>query len=379
MSYKKYNQDYLKPDSKIISLDTKIKTVMPDDFLNKVKFLCREIYDVEWSGILFYSIEGSIKNPEELIITLKDILPMDKGSKAYTEYELDDRFVNFMMDNPDYLNYEIGHIHSHNSMNVFFSGTDDSELRDNSQNHRFYLSLIVNNFMDFKAKVATIGHAKSSENIKLPYMAEDEDGESYEVKDGSFKVDSKKMFVYDCEIISKQEHISVSEQFMTAVKGLFKTEKKKSKTVSVSNQLKKKGLGDEKKGFDIAKDFVKVYTEKDFQDLDEMELFTMALFNLSNDPKKEDELDTVFEMLHEFDITAHELAKSTIHVYVEIYAEFFPDKDEKEFIKDGYAVIEHIEQYEEIFPILTMSKDAISQMLKQYEKQLENYENRVTI
>lgn len=43
----------------------------------------------------------------------------------------------------------IGHIHSHNTMGVFFSGTDWGELEDNAPNHNYYLSLIVNNFMDF--------------------------------------------------------------------------------------------------------------------------------------------------------------------------------------------------------------------------------------
>ena len=59
---------------------------------------------------------------------------------------------------------------------VFFSGTDWSELEDNASNHNYYLSLIVNNFMDFCAKVCFIAEAK---NETFNFEAKDEQGKRY--------------------------------------------------------------------------------------------------------------------------------------------------------------------------------------------------------
>ena len=38
---------------------------MPLSILNKIKYLCKTIPNVEWSGVLFYSLKGSIKKPEK--------------------------------------------------------------------------------------------------------------------------------------------------------------------------------------------------------------------------------------------------------------------------------------------------------------------------
>jgi hypothetical protein len=160
---------------------------MPDDTLNKIKYLCREIAKVEWSGILLYSVEGTIREPEKMIITLQDIIPMNKGTQAYTEYNFNekkrdssgyaDRHIDYIEENEHALEWHLGHIHSHNTMAVFFSGTDMSELDDNSASHNFYLSLIVNNFMDFTAKVAF--RATAEYKISMPYIALDENGNKY--------------------------------------------------------------------------------------------------------------------------------------------------------------------------------------------------------
>lgn len=82
---------------------------MPDSILNQIKFLCRSIPKEEWSGILFYTVDGSITHPESFEIELKDILPLDKGSGSFTSYDLDDRLIDYMMDNPDAQDWKIGH------------------------------------------------------------------------------------------------------------------------------------------------------------------------------------------------------------------------------------------------------------------------------
>ena len=133
--------------------NTEINLVMPEKVYNQIQYLCREIAKEEWSGILFYKIEGSIQDIENFKIILEDILPLNKGTQAYTEYTFDERVIEHMEENEHLEECRMGHIHSHNTMGVFFSATDWSELEDNVVNHNYYLSLIVNNFMDFCAKL----------------------------------------------------------------------------------------------------------------------------------------------------------------------------------------------------------------------------------
>ena len=173
---------------------------MPEEFQEKVNYLCTLISDVEWSGILFYSMEGTIQDPENCVITLEDILPMDKGSQAYTEYTFDKRIDEYIEEDfENRVQWHIGHVHSHNTMQVFFSGVDMSELVENSEAHNIYLSLIVNNKLDYVAKVAFRGELETVV-ANLPFMATDENGEKYEIGTGDVKITSSKFYTYDCDI-----------------------------------------------------------------------------------------------------------------------------------------------------------------------------------
>lgn len=198
---------------------------MPKQFLEKVKYLCNRIHDVEWSGVLFYSLNGSIRDPKNLEIVLQDILPLDKGTKTFTSYDLDERYIDYVMDNPEVMEWNVGHIHSHNSMGVFFSHTDMEELYDNAPNHNMYLSLIVNNRMDFKAKVATIGVVTQP----ITYTLNDEKGETYNVSIKG-KDKGEALFLYNCNVISEESVLDVPESFMDKVKALFV---KKPKTTAL--------------------------------------------------------------------------------------------------------------------------------------------------
>ena len=203
-----------------VQLKNTVKVLMPDEFLLKVKYLCKLIAQVEWSGILFYSINGTIKNLNTFSIVLQDILPMDKGSGAYTEYEIDKRYVDYLMDKPEAMEWHMGHIHSHHSMRVFFSGTDMEELHDNSEGHNFYLSLIVNNYMDFMAKIGF--RASIDSNLKdIPFHAKDENGDDYIITKTDVKIKKEKLFIVDCEVQSKAELVSVDKDFATKVDGII--------------------------------------------------------------------------------------------------------------------------------------------------------------
>jgi hypothetical protein len=150
--------------NKIYTLNGNILTEQSATFKEQVKFLCDKIHTVEWSGILFYTMVGEFPNIQK--ITLEEIFLMDKGSSVYTSYEFDSNIVNYIMDNPKLSECNIGHIHSHNTMSTFFSGTDMDELKENCFNHINYLSVIVNNMGSITGKMVMVTQLET--DLKLP-------------------------------------------------------------------------------------------------------------------------------------------------------------------------------------------------------------------
>lgn len=181
---------------------------MSENFLNQSSYLCSRISEVEWSGILFYSeTEGSIDNPDTLVLTLESIYPVDKGSKAYTGFDTaDSDIMAFLMNNPNLLEMNQGFIHSHNSMKAFFSGTDMDELRDNCKNHNYYLSVIVNNVSDIVAKVAVYvedEYSVQGTRVKMNSLGQAVK-KSYTIPTGRRSI----MEHYDCKIIRPEALVS---------------------------------------------------------------------------------------------------------------------------------------------------------------------------
>lgn len=164
---------------------------------------------------------------------------MDKGTKSYTEYNWDEAVVEYQMDNPEAIDWLKGHIHSHNDFNVFFSGTDWSELNDNCPQHNFYLSLIVNNYLEMTAKIAFTATPNR-------FSCLDEQGKPYNL---SVKLSDDSeldpfMFVYECDIQYKKEEIIVPDIF-----------KKRHEQVeeSIAEKARKKAEEDKKKAAQQAK------------------------------------------------------------------------------------------------------------------------------
>ena len=124
---------------------------IPNKVEQKIRLLCKEIWTTEWSGILFYTYEGSFEN-DDLILTCEDIYLMDVGSAAYTEFDMNPEVISYMTDN-DLLDCQIGLIHSHNNMNTFFSGTDINTLKKEGFSKNHFLSLIVNNVGSYTAAI----------------------------------------------------------------------------------------------------------------------------------------------------------------------------------------------------------------------------------
>ena len=97
---------------------------------------------------------------------------------------------------------------------VFFSGTDEAELRENSANHNFYLSVIVNNKHEIIGKVGIKSSNNLPENIEeIGYTALDEEGKEYVLEKVITEKQDGKFFEYDCEIKFEEPEIQVSDEF----------------------------------------------------------------------------------------------------------------------------------------------------------------------
>ena len=203
--------------------------------MEKIQYLCTRINEVEWSGILLYSVKGSIKEPEKMELHAEDIIPMDKGSAGATEYEynkksmfdtskFDDKHIDYIEsmcdEHPEVLEWKVGHIHSHNNMGVFFSGVDIKELEDNAKSHNFYLSLVVNNKMETVAKV--VSYAEAKHIFEGSFKAKDENGDDYEIEKGTFDFHKTLIKTFDCQIIKDEQVIRVDARFQTYVDEIIK-------------------------------------------------------------------------------------------------------------------------------------------------------------
>ena len=120
----------------------------------KIRILCREIHNVEWSGVLFYRVSGSFEDGS-LEVECVDIFQMDEGSSGYTEFDMSADVMNYMVEHPELISEDVyqGLIHSHNNMSTFFSGTDTDTLRAEGSDVNHFVSLIVNNAGKYTAGI----------------------------------------------------------------------------------------------------------------------------------------------------------------------------------------------------------------------------------
>ena len=118
------------------------------------RWLCKKYSDVEWCGILFYTQEGYIDNPDEYKIHVHAMYPMHIGDAASTEIENYGEIEHYIQARPELDDMHQGFIHSHNSMDTFFSGTDEKQLVDSATAYDLFLSIITNNNADYVARVS---------------------------------------------------------------------------------------------------------------------------------------------------------------------------------------------------------------------------------
>ena len=158
-------------DKQIIPLihqkDTWCKMIIPEEVERKIRLLCREIHNIEWSGILFYKVTGSFED-KNLTVICQDIYQMDIGNGSYTEYTMNPSVASYMLDH-DLIDCYQGHIHSHHNMSTFFSGTDTQELKDSGVDTNHFVSLIVNNIGKYTAGITKKVNSKRTVKETFTY------------------------------------------------------------------------------------------------------------------------------------------------------------------------------------------------------------------
>ena len=214
-----------------VTFDQKIKVIIPSIVVHKLRYLADKIRQSEWSGVLLYKTIGDF-NKRKFHIEIVDIYLMAEGSSVYVEYETSTDFIEFLMTNPENRDYNQGLIHSHNTMSTFFSSTDMDELQVNSKYHNYYLSLIVNNYLDATAKIAFCGKITNKKSI---FSYRGENGELIQYTCPNTEEEDV-LFVYDC-IIELEDQLNMTKQFQERVT-LIQEKAKRSKSANNDVQHK---------------------------------------------------------------------------------------------------------------------------------------------
>ena len=176
------------------------KIIIPQEVEAKIRFACNNVWNTEWSGVLFYKPEGSFEN-NDLVIKCVDIYLMDIGSTTYTEFDMSPDVIGYMAQNQELLNCQIGLIHSHHSLSTFFSGTDTSTLREEGQDRNHFVSLIVNNAGSYTAAITR--KVTYIESRKLSYKT----FEDIEIKDAEETFEEQSEIEYfPLKIVFEKEH-----------------------------------------------------------------------------------------------------------------------------------------------------------------------------
>lgn len=183
---------------------------------SKIRTACQQFPKREWSGAAFYNItylNGKDKESATLLdirIDILDFCLQDIGSSTYTEYDLDATVASYIADHMDTLmGAKVALLHSHNSMNAFFSGTDLDTLKEQASQCNNVLSIVVNNDGNYVAKftqkeiVHQVDDITTDSVVTSSYSLLGEVNKSSQEVSHDFKSnvsDYHNIKVYDCDI-----------------------------------------------------------------------------------------------------------------------------------------------------------------------------------
>ena len=145
---------------KLLKEEGTFNLIIPEEVEKKIRYMCQNVSTIEWSGTLFYKLEGKYEDGT-LVIRCVDFFLMDIGSSAYTEFDMSPDVIGYMTENTELLDCQMGLIHSHNTMATFFSGTDTGTLLEEGKDRNHFVSLIVNNAGVYTAGITRLEHTIS--------------------------------------------------------------------------------------------------------------------------------------------------------------------------------------------------------------------------
>lgn len=173
---------------------------MPENVEEKIRYLLRKFPSTEWSGVLFVTHQGTFEN-NDLVITCKDIYPMDLGNATFTEFKMSEDVAAYMSENIELFDCDLQLVHSHHQMSTQPSGTDLNTLKEEGNERNCFVSLIVNNAGKYYAAITRKVQTKSEVTVKKL-------GTSYE-----FFGDGSKELEHKDETITKVIEKEVIEYF----------------------------------------------------------------------------------------------------------------------------------------------------------------------
>lgn len=214
----------VKPVLELVHRRDIFKIVIPAEVEKKIRFLCKNIWGVEWSGVLFYKVEGAFED-KSLTIRCVDLFQMDIGTSAYTEFNVSPDMATYMVDHPELLEEGIyqGLIHSHNNMATFFSGTDTATLSAEGNDMAHFVSLIVNNAGKYTAGVTR--KYKCVQTVSEKYTYPTWNGE---VREGveTFDIEEEKLEWFNLDIVFEDATDDFETEMMERLKEIKESKKK---------------------------------------------------------------------------------------------------------------------------------------------------------
>lgn len=214
----------VKPVLELVHRQDIFKIVIPAEVEKKIRFLCKNIWDVEWSGVLFYKVEGAFED-KSLTIRCVDLFQMDIGTSAYTEFNVSPDMATYMVDHPELLEEGIyqGLIHSHNNMATFFSGTDTATLSAEGNDMAHFVSLIVNNAGKYTAGITR--KYKCVQTVSEKYTYPTWNGE---VREGveTFDIEEEKLEWFNLDIVFENATDDFETEMMERIKEIKEAKKK---------------------------------------------------------------------------------------------------------------------------------------------------------
>lgn len=214
----------VKPVLELVHRQDIFKIVIPAEVEKKIRFLCKNIWDVEWSGILFYKVEGAFED-KSLTIRCVDLFQMDIGTSAYTEFNVSPDMATYMVDHPELVEEGIyqGLIHSHNNMATFFSGTDTATLSAEGNDMAHFVSLIVNNAGKYTAGITRKYKCVQTVSEKYTYPTWND-----EVREGveTFDIEEEKLEWFNLDIVFEDATDDFETEMMERIKEIKESKKK---------------------------------------------------------------------------------------------------------------------------------------------------------